>query len=80
MGDKGISRLEVRWSRCAWKPRILCDPIAQDGLVPEGASQVMTLYRRSGRRVSPRAGVSQAMPVVDWLAVRHDNPPSRITF
>jgi hypothetical protein len=41
---------------------------------------VVTLYRRSGGRTLGGGKEAQAMPVVDWVAVQHDNPSSRITF
>ena len=74
------TRLEVRWSRSAWKPRIARDPIAQCRPLADNATEAMTLYRRSGGRVSSGGESRKSMPVVDWLAVRYENPPSRITF
>jgi hypothetical protein len=74
------ARLEVRWSRSAWKPRIACDSIATSRLIPDHDSESMTLYRRSGGRGPAAAGLRKSMPVVDWVAVRYENPPSRITF
>ena len=74
------TRLEVRWSRCAWKPRIVRDPIARCRPPAGDATESMTLYRRSGGRASNGGETRKSTPVVDWVAVRYENPPSRITF
>jgi hypothetical protein len=76
----GITRLEVQWTRCYWRPRIAWAAESRRRPLVGGDAGAMTLYRRSGNRAAPEAGSLESTTGVDWFAVRYENPPSRITF
>jgi hypothetical protein len=78
-GYVAASRLEVRWTRSYWRPRIAVDPGLGAEAEATDAVETVTIYRRSGRG-DGSPGPEVPLPVVDCVGVRYENPPARITF